>query len=50
MSFKLFKYLSFINFHLQSETVYQYISVRSSIKLSDFELKKKVIAQTPFKR
>lgn len=48
MSFKLFKYLSFINFHLQSETVYQYISVRSSIKLSDFELKKKSYCTNPF--
>lgn len=48
MSFKLIHYLSFIDFHLQSETVYQKISVRSCIKLSDFQLKKKQLLHKPF--
>lgn len=48
MSFKLIHYLSFIDFHLQSETVYQKISVSSFIKLSDFQLKKKQLLHKPF--
>lgn len=48
MSFKLIHYLSFIDFHLQNETVYQQISVRSFIKLSDFPLKKKQLLHRPF--